>query len=111
MSAGNNTTTLTVIFDEKVMSLIAVKKAAHRHLRAFTTDISVLGGQIQCLLTFPSPISEEDRVRIGNEFKKEVLDQELREQLRVETTAVRNVILAHAFSKTGLTTDEPVSGR
>lgn len=110
MSATNNITTSTVIFDGTVFSLNAVKKAAYRHLRAFTTDISVINKQIQCVLTFPIPISEDGRVQIENEFKKEVLDYDLRERLHVETAAIRNVILAHAFSKTGLTTDEPVSG-
>lgn len=110
MNASDNITTSTVIFDGNVFSLNAVKKAAYRHLRAFTTDISVIDKQIQCVLTFPIPIGEKDRVQIENEFKKEVLDQDLREQLHVETAAVRNVILAHAFSKTGLTTDEPLSG-
>lgn len=110
MSASDNMTTSTVIFDSNVFSLNAVKKAAYRHLRTFTSDISVIDGQIQCVLAFATPISEEDGERIRNEFKKEVLDQDLREHLHVETAAVRNVILAHAFSKTGLITDEPVSG-
>lgn len=110
MSEGNKIPTVTVIFDANVFSLNAVKKAAYRHLRTFTTEISVMDGQIQCALSFPTPISEEETVRMGNEFKKEVLDQDLREQLHIETAAIRNVILAHAFSKTGLITDEPVSG-
>lgn len=109
MSMSDNMTTSTVIFDGNVFSLNAVKKAAYRHLKAFTADISIIDKQIQCVLTFPTPLSEKGRLQVENEFKKEVLDQDLREQLHVETAAVRNVILAHAFSKTGLTTDEPVS--
>ena len=41
-----------------------------------------------------------------DDFKKEVLDQDLRENIKRETEAVRNLILSHAFSKTGLIQDE-----
>jgi len=37
------------------------------------------------------------------------LDQDLRETLKVETEPVRNLILAHAFSKTGIISHEPIS--
>ena len=39
-------------------------------------------------------------------LKKEVLDQELRHKLKAETEPVRNLIFAHAFSKTGLIAGE-----
>ena len=107
---GRNITALSVSFDSKVFSLGAVKKAAYRYLHAFATDISIVDGQMTCVLTFSSPTTEEEGVRLVNELKKEVLDQDLRERLQSETEAVRNVILAHAFSKTGLISDEPISG-
>jgi len=37
------------------------------------------------------------------DFRNEVLDQVLRERIRAETVEVRNLVLAAAFSKTGLT--------
>jgi His-Xaa-Ser system protein HxsD len=103
-----STKTLSLTFDEKVYSLNAVKKAAFRHLRGFTTDISIVNEQIHCLLTFPSPVTDDEGLRLANELKKEVLDQDLRERLKAETEDVRNVILAHAFSKTGLVNNEPL---
>lgn len=99
----------SVGFDSRVFSLAAVKKAAYRYMQAFTTDISVKENEIQCLLRFLSSTSEEGCERLADEFKKEVLDQDLREQLKIETEAVRNLILAHAFSKTKLVGDEQVS--
>ena len=110
MSSDKNIRTLTVAFDGKVYSLNAVKKAAYKHVHAFTTDISVVNEEIRCLINFEQPVAEEQGLRLTNEFKKEVLDQDLRERLKVETEAVRNVILAHAFSRTGLISNEPVSG-
>jgi His-Xaa-Ser system protein HxsD len=101
---------LMVNFDRRVYSLNAVKKAAYKHVRVFTADISIVDEEIRCLINFEQPVTEEQRLRLTNEFKKEVLDQDLRERLKAETESVRNVILAHAFSKTGLINNEPVSG-
>jgi His-Xaa-Ser system protein HxsD len=110
MNSDKNIQTLSVTFDGKVYSLNAVKKAAYKHVRAFTTDIVVVDEEIHCLINFEQPVTEEQGLRLINEFKKEVLDQDLRERLKVETESVRNVILAHAFSRTGLINNEPVSG-
>ena len=110
MNPESDTRSLSLTFDSAVYSLNAVKSAAFRLLRSFTTDISVVGGQIHCVLTFVSPVKEQVAERLALEFKKEILDQDLRERLKVETEAVRNVILAHAFSKTGLINNEPISG-
>ena len=110
MASDEGVHTLTVTFDGKVYSLIAVKKAAYKHSHVFTADIVVVDVEIRCLITFEQPVTEEQGFRLINEFKKEVLDQDLRDKLKVETESVRNVILAHAFSKTGLINNEPVSG-
>jgi His-Xaa-Ser system protein HxsD len=36
------------------------------------------------------------------DFRKEVLDQHLRARIAKETESIRHLILAHAFSRTGL---------
>jgi His-Xaa-Ser system protein HxsD len=100
---------LVATFDSKVFTMMAIKKAAYKYVQAFSADITMQGEQINCQLTFSSPVSEEEGVRLVEDFKKEVLDQDLRERLKAETEAVRNVILAHVFSKTGLITDESLS--
>jgi len=102
--------TLSLTFDGKVYSLNAVKHAAYRQLGAFTTDIAVESELIRCVLTFNAPVTHEEGQRLAGEMKKEVLDQDLRERLKTETEGVRNVILAHAFSKTGLISNESLSG-
>ena len=102
--------TIAVNFDSHVFSLTAVKKAAYRYIDSFSADISVKDDEIRCLLNFTSPKSDESCARLTDDFKKEVLDQDLREKLKAETEPVRNLILAHAFSKTGIISHEPVSG-
>lgn len=102
--------TISVDFDNRVFSLIAVKKAAYRYLDSFSADISLTNDEVRCLLKITSPRSDESFARLIDDFKKEVLDQDLRENLKIETEPVRNLILAHAFSKTGIISHEPVSG-
>jgi His-Xaa-Ser system protein HxsD len=102
--------TISVDFDSRVFSLIAVKKAAYRYIDSFSVDISLTNDEVRCLLKLTSPKSDESLGRLVDDFKKEVLDQDLREKLKIETEPVRNLILAHAFSKTGIISHEPVSG-
>src|SRR2546426_917656 len=91
-----------VTFDANVYSIVAVKKAAYRFLHAFSAEISTEGPNIKCGMSFLSELSTESITSIIADFKKEVLDQDLRESLKRETEQVRNLILAHAFSKTGI---------
>jgi His-Xaa-Ser system protein HxsD len=91
-----------VTFDGAIYSITAVKKAAYRFLDAFSADISTEGAVIKCALTFTSERGTEAIERTISDFRKEVLDQDLRESLKRETEPVRNLILAHAFSKTGI---------
>ncbi len=49
--------------------------------------------------TGASEEAQEEGVRL---FFQELLDQELREQIADETTPLRTLILAHAFSKADL---------
>jgi His-Xaa-Ser system protein HxsD len=102
--------TISVDFDSRVFSLIAVKKAAYKYIDCFSADIGLTNDEVRCLLKLTSPRSDESFVSLIDDFKKEVLDQDLREKLKVETEPVRNLILAHAFSKTGIISHEPVSG-
>lgn len=106
---GKEAKTVSVKFDSQVFSLTAVKKATYRYIGSFSADIGIKDGEIRCLLNFSSPRNDESCARLVDDFKKEVLDQDLREKLKVETEPVRNLILAHAFSKTGLVSNEPVS--
>ena len=89
-------------FDNRVFSLPAVKKAAYKHINSFTADINLEDNEIVCSLTFASPENEECASRLIEDFKKEVLDQDLREQIKTETAPIRNLIFALAFSKTGI---------
>ena len=95
-------------FDNRVFSLPAVLKATYKYINSFTADINLEGNEIVCGLTFTSPVNVELSSRVIEDFKKEVLDQDLREQIKTETAPIRNLIFALAFSKTGIVGDEQV---
>jgi His-Xaa-Ser system protein HxsD len=49
------------------------------------------------LVSIESPIAD-----IADKFRHEVLDQDLRDTISKETASIRQLILANAFSNTGL---------
>ena len=100
---------ISVTFDSQVYSLTAVKKAAYRYLDRFSADISIVETKIDCRLTPTSSNEQGSLQRLVEDFRKEVLDQDLREALKVETEALRNLILSYAFSQTVIPSDENIS--
>ena len=98
--------TTEVKFDLAVFSVDAVKAACYRFMDRFSPDIEIRDGAICCLLQFDSKLAEVSVASEIENLKKEVLDQELRLKVKNETEPIRNLILAHAFSKTGLIADE-----
>ena len=91
-----------ITFDATVYSADAIKKAAYRSIAKFAVNIAKEGNEFKCRLTFKESTTEPQIKNYLDEFNKEVLDQDLRESIKKETEGVRNLILAHTFSKTGL---------
>ncbi len=98
--------TTEVRFDLAVFSVDAVKAACYRFIDKFSPTIEVRDSAICCLLQFDSKLTEAAVASEIENLKKEALDQELRLKVKTETEPIRNLILAHAFSKTGLIADE-----
>jgi len=95
-------------FDESCHTTDAVQRAAYRFIDRCSPTVSRSDGNIACSLDF-SDKSADQIARIVLEFKKEVLDQVLRERIRKETDSVRNFVFALAFSRTGLIDSDPKS--
>jgi His-Xaa-Ser system protein HxsD len=95
-----------VKFDSAVYTVDAVKTACYRFTDKFAPVIEVHNGMIVCSLQCDSKLSDAAIEAEIENLKREVLDQDLRQQLKTETEPLRNLILAHAFSKTGLIADE-----
>ena len=100
------TRALTV--DLAVYSLDCIKRSAYRFTDSFALDLRVAANAAVCTLSFDEKASDQLMDHVVASFQKELLDQDLRATIRAETKEVRNLILAHAFSRTGLIGDEPL---
>lgn len=98
--------TRVVEFDANAYSLLAIQKACHRFSdqASFNVQLSQTGSAnvIKVTLQLLKAVSDEALMRLVQLLHNEALEQQLREQIRAQTEGVRNLILAHAFSKTGL---------
>ncbi|WP_331694268.1 His-Xaa-Ser system protein HxsD [Pandoraea sputorum] len=93
--------TIRLELDEEFYSPEAVQKAAYRFIDRLTVVISRVGANVICEIDVNSGIETPVGNLLSN-FKRELLDQQLRAQIKAETEPVRNLILAYAFSRTGL---------
>jgi His-Xaa-Ser system protein HxsD len=93
---------VTVAFDTAIYRLEAVKKAAYRFGSRCFVKLDVSGPAQVVVQLEQKPGGKENLVQVRGDFQTEVLDQELREVVAHETDAVRNLLLAQAFSRTAL---------
>jgi His-Xaa-Ser system protein HxsD len=83
-------------FDVHVFSLDIVKRTLYRFSDKCSFDIQLKDNEITVMLH--SKLGED----LVDKIKNEVLDQDLRDTLAKETSNIRTLILANAFSNTGL---------
>lgn len=89
-----------VSFDQVGHSVDSVQRAAYRLSDRLSCEVSSTDEAIAARLSLLDENDDPDRLMA--EFRTEVLDQVLRERIRAETADVRNLVLALAFSRTGL---------
>jgi His-Xaa-Ser system protein HxsD len=94
-------TVRTVSFEASAHSSDAIQRAVYRLSDRLSCDLATEPELFQCTLHITSDDEDEVEATLGD-FRNEVLDQTLRERIRGETQEVRNLILALAFSETGL---------
>lgn len=81
-------------------SVDSVQRAAYRFSDRLSCEIDPCETSIAVRASILD--EEVDADALLAEFRTEVLDQVLRERIRAETSDVRNLVLALAFSRTGL---------
>ncbi|EMM7964698.1 TPA: His-Xaa-Ser system protein HxsD [Pseudomonas aeruginosa] len=89
-------------FDSQLYGVDAIQKAAYRSMHAFTLDLKVEGGNMLCKLIGNITTEQDAFERAVEEFRKDVLDYQLRAQLHAETAPIRNLIMGLAFSNARL---------
>jgi His-Xaa-Ser system protein HxsD len=87
--------------DKSVYPLPVVEAAAYRFIDRLTILIFQNESQVVCEIKCMTGRTESLDALV-DDFKRELLDQKLRCQIKQETEPVRNLILALAFSKSGL---------
>jgi His-Xaa-Ser system protein HxsD len=88
-------------FEASMHSADAVQRAVYKFSDRLSCDLAAEGALFRCTLHIISETDDEVEDVLAD-FRNEVLDQTLRERIRGETQEVRNLILALAFSNTGL---------
>lgn len=88
-------------FETSNCSADAIQRAAYRLSDRLSCDLITAGDLFRCTLHLTAESPAEADATLGD-FRNEVLDQTLRERVRAETEEVRNLVLALAFSRTGL---------
>ncbi|MEO7328207.1 MAG: His-Xaa-Ser system protein HxsD [Minicystis sp.] len=95
-----------LVLDLRAYRLGAIQKTAYRLAARCTAVLGNISENFaEVRLMFPSPTPEAQALEVARVFFQELLDQELREQIALETAPLRNLILAHAYSRTGLPSD------
>lgn len=93
--------TIRLELDSSMYSPEAVQKAAYRFIDRLTVVISKFQNNVICDIDLING-DANSMSEILADFKRELLDQQLRVQIKAETEPVRNLILSYAFSRTGL---------
>jgi His-Xaa-Ser system protein HxsD len=107
-SAANPAVTHDLRFSLSAHSLESIKKAAYRFTHVCAFEFAIDGSEIVCRMHFDAVQTPERLRSIEMDVRNEVLDQELRATIGEETAAIRNAILAYAFSRTGLQSADEV---
>lgn len=89
---------IVIDFAEGLFGLEAYKRAAYALMARASLVIEPEDGRIRCCL---SPVAGEDHLALEADFRREVLDQDLRMSTERDTEGVRNLILGLAFSRVG----------
>lgn len=89
--------------DTRVYGLEAIKKTAYKFAAVTSVIVQPRSDQtVSVLFNFDGGQRKTDPECVIADFCNELLDQDLREVIKRETTPVRNLILAHAFSRSSL---------
>jgi len=87
-----------LFFDKKVFQIDTIKRALYRFADNCSFDISCVDDEIRVVIvTYNNDINE-----LIAKIRNEVIDQDLRDTISKETHDIRILILANAFSNTGL---------
>ena len=89
-----------VVFPASAFSVEAVKRAAYALMNVVDVMLETSPEELRC--TLRPARADSDFTTAERDFRREVLDQDLRISIERRTEPYRDAILGLAFSKTGL---------
>src|SRR4051794_29063365 len=89
-----------LVFERSMHSADAIQRAIYVLSDRLSADLVTEAELYRCTVHLPADADDVESTLA--DFRNEVLDQTLRERVRGETAEARNLILALAFSNTGL---------
>ena len=93
----------SLLLDTSIYSLEAIKKTAYKFASRTSVVIAPKSdSSVVVTFGFIGKDARDKLEQVISDFCNELLDQDLREIVKEETSALRNLIMAHAFSKTTL---------
>lgn len=99
---------LTVEIDLAFVSGEALLKTCHWFSRDFVCDLQGKSDTIaEVVLTPRNPATPFDAATIKNAFMTSAIDFALREKIEAKTSGIRDLLLAKAFSESGVLEDRP----
>lgn len=94
---------IVLSFDAAAYSVLAVQKACHRFSNLAAFEVQTKPAEVVVTATLLDAHAEQSHVAyLSGQLRNEALEQTLRETVRQQTEGTRHLILAHAFSRTGL---------
>lgn len=99
-SSDANLTSFDVLFPLAMFNLEALKRAAYVLMPRASIAFDVSNSEVRCTITPTSPKEEPDLIE--RDFRREVVDNDLRISIEARTEPMRNAILGLTFSRTGL---------
>lgn len=93
--------------DTRIYAIEAVKKAAYKFADRASIFIRPKSeAEVEVVFSFTGQVHPDHPEQVIADYCNELLDQDLREIIKKEAGPLRNLILAHAFSKTSLVEKE-----
>lgn len=99
---GSDAQHVDLSFDNNVFSLDTIKRALYRFADRCSFDVQSSDIQTKVTVHVSANMSAPAIDELCSKIRNEVLDQDLRDTISKETVNIRTLILANAFSNTGL---------
>lgn len=91
---------MNIEFDLEIHTVDSVMKALYQNGNSVSAKFNKNNNKLIVEIAFIGNPSDQEKNQILLKINNDAIDYELREKIKKETESIRNLMLAHAFSKT-----------